>query len=118
MPDLLQWQHVGVKPKPSVLIRDATIFMLKLWLDGLKDLVLTFGAIGAALLDLTVRRNQDTYLFYRVVRAGERFDLWLNLYGGAEVGGASREGLFAGSRSGEDTLLGKLEAMMKQKDQP
>jgi hypothetical protein len=100
-----------VKPRRSVLIRDALIFMIKLWLDGLKDLVLTACAIGALVLDLAFRRHADRYLFYKVVRAGERFDLWLNLYGASETGARSEEGLFGASRVGDKTFLGKLEEL-------
>jgi hypothetical protein len=85
--------------------------MVKLWLDGLKDIGLTFGAIGALLVDLTVRKNSDRYLFYKVVRAGEKFDLWLNLYGASETGAHSDEGFFAASRAGDKSFLGKLEEL-------
>ena len=99
------------RPARSVLVRDGIIFMLKLWLDGLKDVALTACAIGALVIDLIFRRKSERFLFYKVVRAGERFDLWLNLYGAAEAGGRSEEGLFAGSRAGEATFLGKLEEL-------
>jgi hypothetical protein len=98
-------------PSRSVLIRDAVIFMLKLWIDGLKDIALTAAAVFALIFDLVISRGRRKYLFYSVVRAGERFDLWLNLYGGAKSGSHSEEGLFAGSRAGEDTFLGKLEEL-------
>lgn len=98
-------------PSKGVLIRDGAIFMVKLWIDGLKDIVLTAAAVGALLLDLVFRKKPQHFLFYKVVRAGERFDLFLNLYGGAQAGAASEEGLFAGSRSGDDTFLGKLEEL-------
>jgi hypothetical protein len=98
-------------PSKSVLIRDAIIFMLKLWLDGLKDIGLTAAAVLALVVDLFGRRRSERYLFYKVVRAGERFDLWLNLYGAAETGAQSEEGLFSGSRAGDKTFLGKLEEM-------
>jgi hypothetical protein len=98
-------------PRRTVLVRDAAIFMLKLWLDGLKDLVLTFGAVGALAIDLFGRRGSERYLFYKVVRAGERFDMWLNLYGAAEEGADSEEGLFAASRAGDKSFLGRLEEM-------
>jgi hypothetical protein len=107
-----------MKPKRSALLRDAVIFMIKLWLDGLKDIGLTACAIGAVALDLTVRKNADRYLFYKVVRAGEKFDLWLNLYGAAETGATSDEGLFAASRAGDRTFLGKLEELTGGERQP
>jgi hypothetical protein len=98
-------------PGKSVLVRDAIIFMMKLWLDGLKDIVLT-GAAGIALLvDLVFKRPGQPFLFYKVVQAGERFDLWLNLYSAADTGSSSEEGLFGASRSGDNTFLGKLEEL-------
>lgn len=100
-----------MKPRRSALLRDAIIFMVKLWLDGLKDLVLTACAIGALLLDLTFRRHADRYLFYKVVRTGEKFDLWLNLYGATESGERSEEGFFGASHVGDRTFLGKLEEL-------
>jgi hypothetical protein len=99
------------RPPKSVLVRDAGIFMVKLWLDGLKDVVLTVAAVGAIAIDLFGRRRSDRYLFYRVVRYGERIDLWLNLYGAAGEGSESEEGMFAASRSGDKSFLGKLEEM-------
>lgn len=97
------------KPPRAVLLRDAVIFMLKLWLDGLKDIGLSVAAVVALSLDVTIRRHRDHYLFYGVVRAGEKFDLWLNLYGAAS--GTNREGFFGVSKAGDDTFLGKLEQM-------
>ncbi len=98
-------------PSKSVLLRDATIFLMKLWLDGLKDITLTALAVGALLIDVIFRRAEDRFLFYRVVRAGERFDLWLNLYGAAEIGSKSEEGMFSASRAGDNSFLGKLEEL-------
>lgn len=100
-----------MKPSRSVLIRDAVIFMLKLWLDGLKDVALTGAAGFALIVDLLRSKKSERYLFYRVIRAGERFDLWLNLYGAAEAGSRNAEGLFGTSKAGDDTFLGKLEEL-------
>jgi hypothetical protein len=98
-------------PRKKVLLRDAAIFMLKLWVDGLKDIGLSVAAVGALAIDLFGRRGADRYLFYKVVRAGERFDMWLNLYGAADEGANSEEGLFAASRAGDKSFLGKLEEL-------
>jgi hypothetical protein len=100
-----------VRPSRSVLFRDAAIFLLKLWIDGLKDIALTALAVGALLIDVVFRRSSERFLFYRVVRAGERFDMWLNLYSASKTGGESEEGFFASSRAGEDTFLGRLEEL-------
>jgi hypothetical protein len=94
-----------------VLVRDAAIFLLKLWIDGLKDIALTVAAVGALAIDLVGRRRSERFLFYKVVRAGERFDIWLSLYSAADEGAKSEEGLFAGSRAGDKSFLGKLEEL-------
>ncbi|MGH7475578.1 MAG: hypothetical protein ACRELD_04760 [Longimicrobiales bacterium] len=95
----------------SVLIRDLFIFQLKLWLDGLKDLVLAPISIGALVLDILAGRGLNGYRLYNVLRAGERFDRWLSLYSAAKAAPASAEGLFGASRAGDATLLGRLEEM-------
>lgn len=94
-------------PSRQALVRDLLIFHLKLWLDGLKDVVLLPVSIGAACIDFIFR----TRLFYRVLRWGERYDLWLNLFGAAQRAAHEREGLFGASRGGDPTLLGQLEEL-------
>jgi hypothetical protein len=107
----------------GVLIRDLLIFQLKLVLDGAKGVLVFQLSIGAAVIDFILGRPA---LFYRVLRFSERFDLWLNLYGAAEAAaeGASEgtaegsDGLFGASRAGSDSLLGKLEELVKQRVEP
>ena len=91
----------------SVLVRDLLIFQLKLWLDGVKDVVLVPASLGAAAFDFVFR----TRLFYRVLRWGERYDLWLNLFGAAREAERSGEGLFGGASPGDGTLVGRLEEL-------
>lgn len=95
-------------PSRRALLRDVIIFQGKLWMDGLKDLVLAPLSVGAAVVDVMSGRP---VLFYAVLRAGERFDRWLNLFSAADRAGRSREGLFAGSEPGDGTLLGELEEL-------
>lgn len=95
----------------SVLIRDLLIFHLKLWLDGLKDIVLAPISIGAGVLDILMGPSKGKYRLYWVLRLGERFDLWLNLFGAAKVAESSGEGLFGGSHPGDHTLVGSLEEL-------
>jgi len=97
------------QPGQKVVLRDTAIFLLKLWIDGLKDVTLTFVSLAATTIDLVLGPRKNGYLFYRVMRWGERFDLWLNLYGASEAAQRSREGLFGASRAGDDTFLGELE---------
>ena len=100
-----------MQPRRKVLLRDAAIFLVKLWIDGLKDVALTATAFGALVIDLARGQKAERYLFYRVIRFGERFDLWLNLYGASEEGSRNEQGFFGTSRAGDNTFLGKLEEL-------
>jgi hypothetical protein len=99
----------------GLLVRDLLIFQLKLVLDGAKGVIVFQLSIGAAVFDFILGRPA---LFYRVLRISERFDLWLNLYGAAEKTTEESDGLFGASRAGSDSLLGKLEELVKQRAEP
>ncbi|MFQ5889602.1 MAG: hypothetical protein ACE5JR_06065 [Gemmatimonadota bacterium] len=94
----------------AALVRDFIIFEVKLFLDGLKDVVMSQIALLALLWDL-ISGERGGRRFYAVLRHTERLDLWLNLYGAARKAERSGEGLFEVSTAGSDTLLGKLEQM-------
>jgi hypothetical protein len=96
---------------PNVLIRDLLIFQLKLWMDGIKDIVLAPVSVGAGVLDLLLGPSASGYRLYRVLRLGERYDLWLNLFGAAKEAERSGEGLFGGSEPGDGTMVGALEQL-------
>lgn len=100
-------------PRKSVLIRDLLILQLKLLLDAVKDVLLIKLALWAVIFDVLFGRPGRPLLFYGVLRLGERFDLWLNLYGPARSAEASEDGLFGASAAGADTLLGKLEELVR-----
>lgn len=107
-------EEAGQRRLPKhVLIRDLIILQLKLWMDGVKDIVLSPLSIGAAILDVLAGPTSDGHRLYKVLGWGERFDLWLNLYGATGRAESSGEGLFGGSRAGDDTLLGRLEKVAK-----
>jgi hypothetical protein len=103
------------EPSGGVLIRDLLIFQMKLWMDGLKDIVLAPVSIVAAALDLLLGPGRNGPRLYGVLRMGERFDLWLNLFGAANKAAHSPDGLFAGSEPGDDTLLGTLEGLAERR---
>lgn len=98
----------------NVTVRDFLIFQAKLALDGLGDLVAFNLSIVAIILDFISGRGKRPRLFYSVVRASERFDKWLNLYGVAErmdeadAGG----GLFDGVDDEEDSLVSEIERLV------
>lgn len=100
----------------GVLVRDLMVFQVKLFLDSVKDLVLLQASLGAALVDLVFMRHTRGRCFYAVLRASERVDLWLNLYGPSRGAGHDRDGLFGTSRAGDPTFLGKLEELVRAKE--
>lgn len=104
----------------SVLFRDFLIFQLKLLLDGAKDVVFFNISIVAFIIDFVAGRGDRPRLFYSLLGMSERFDLWLNLNGTLEELERSDtpDGLFGASRAGSDTLLGKLEQMVRGGDGP
>jgi hypothetical protein len=100
-----------MKRAKLVVLRDLVIFQLKLMLDGIKDVTLSPVSIAAAAADVVFPGERVGHRFYAVMRLGERFDRWLNLFGAAEKADAARDGLFGASRAGSSSLLGRLEAL-------
>jgi hypothetical protein len=104
----------------SVTVRDFLIFQVKLWLDGIKDLVVSVVSVIAIVLDLISGRGRRPRLFYSVVRVSERFDAWINLHGVVkkldETG--SEDGFFGVSEAGADTLVGQIEQLVRGGDKP
>jgi hypothetical protein len=71
------------EPRPSrgTIVRDLIVFQLKLWVEGFKDIVLMPLSLGAAVLDLLWPHRSGQPTLYRVMRLGDRFERWVNLYG-------------------------------------
>lgn len=106
----------GEAASRGVLIRDLILLQIKLALDGLKDVVLFQASLAAAIIDLIFMPHTRGRCFYSVLRFSERVDLWLNLHGAAQRAGGNRDGLFGVSRAGDDTFLGKLEELVREKE--
>ncbi len=100
----------------KVLLRDLLIFELKLLMDGLGDVLLSQLAVIAIALDLVTGGSRRGRLFYGVLRAGERWDRWLNLYEPARDARETSDGLFGASQRGANTFLGKLEEIARDRD--
>ena len=107
-------QHTEMPPR--VLIRDFAIFLAKLALDGIKDVILIKLSIIAVIFDLAIGGSRRGRFFYKVMRLGERMDLWLNLYGAAHRARANPDGLFGESRAGDATFLGEMEELVRRGD--
>jgi hypothetical protein len=107
--------NVPERPSKRVLIRDLLILQLKLVIDAVKDVLLIKLALLAVVFDILFGRAERPLLFYSVLKLGERFDLWLNLYGAAGEAESLDDGLFGASRAGSSTLLGRLEQMVRSR---
>ena len=69
----------------KVVLTDAGIFAAKLWIDGIKDIVLGVACIGAAFIDVLRGRTEKGFLFYRMMRWSKRVDEMIDLYGVADL---------------------------------
>jgi hypothetical protein len=95
-----------------IIFRDVVIFQIKLFLDGVKDIILSPLSIIAAAADVISPTDRVGKRFYHVMLIGERMDKWLNLFGAAEHADPGEDGLFGASVAGSNTMLGKLETMV------
>lgn len=107
-----------IAARKGTLVRDLLIFQGKLIVDGLKDILLIQLSIGAVVIDLLLWKPGRPLLFYKVLRLSERFDLWMNVYGAAEHAELNEDGLFGESRAGSDTMLGRLEELVRRRVDP
>jgi len=102
----------------AVTIRDFLIFQLKLVVDGFKGLLVFQISVLALLIDLISGGGRRPRIFYSVLRLSERFDLWLNLNGAVSDLAETSDGLFGASAAGSDSLLGRLEEVVRGGDEP
>jgi len=110
-----------IQARRSVVLRDFAIFQLKLLLDTAKDGILVTLSVGALVIDLLSGGGRRPRLFYSVLALSERFDLWLNLSGAVsrlENEELDDEGLFGASAAGSDSLLGRIEEIVRGGDDP
>lgn len=72
-------QRISTEQKQ--VLRDGVVFAVKLWLDGIKDVVLGFLALGAVLVDLIRGPQGGRFLFYKVMKLGHKVDHVIDVYG-------------------------------------
>jgi hypothetical protein len=68
-------------PSRWKLVRDLGVFEAKLAVDGLKDIILAPLALAAVVADMVIPAESRGVFLRAVIRIGERFERWLNLYG-------------------------------------
>lgn len=89
------------------VLRDVIVFQFKLFVDGLRDLLISPVSLLAALVDLLVPGDDGGRRFYAVVRYGRRTEEWINLFGAA---GPTEP---AAETKGMDVILQDLEEMVR-----
>lgn len=89
------------------VLHDVVVFQFKLFVDGLRDLLISPVSIFAALVDLLVPGDDGGKRFYAVVRYGRRTERWINLFGAADKAGP------AGEAAGMDVIIADLEEMVR-----
>lgn len=117
----LQGGSIDMKTTTEVrwmIIRDLGVFHIKLWADGLKNLLLAPVSLAAAVLDLLFPGHTPGRRFYSVMGLGERFDHWLSLFAASREASVHDEGLFGASRAGSPSFLGKLEEAVLGYEEP
>jgi hypothetical protein len=98
-------------PSRWEMLRDAVVLQGKLFIDGIRDLVLGPIAVAAAVLDIFGVGDRAGRHFYDVVRFGRATEHWINLFGAADhvLPTSSLE-----SPQGLDAVVKRLERVVVQ----
>ncbi|MEL7025401.1 MAG: hypothetical protein AAGL69_16825 [Pseudomonadota bacterium] len=75
---------VAVEVSKSQLIRDLVVFQIKLFVDGLRDVILIPVSFGAAILSLLKTGDKAGSEFYEVVAFGRQTEKSINLFEAAD----------------------------------
>ena len=86
----------------NTIIRDVLILQCKLFVEALRDVILSPIALGAALLDLAMSKQQAPRYFHQVLRWGKRSDEWIDPWSAAEKAGSKHQ-------DGLNALLAQVE---------
>lgn len=104
--------EVSNAPDRGMLIRDVAVFQVKLFFDGLRDLLLMPVSLIAGLVSLFRGGARPGTEFYDLLRAGRRSEHWINLFGAASRlhGPPSEEEKFA--VEDVDEIVSRVEAFV------
>jgi len=68
----------------TIILRDVVVFQVKLFFDGLRDLLLVPVSLVAAVVDVLAPGKNTGQHFYEVVRFGRRTERWIGLFSAAD----------------------------------
>ncbi|MCP4006947.1 MAG: hypothetical protein GY725_22435 [bacterium] len=96
------------------LLRDVLVLQAKLILEGIRDIALGPIAIAAGILGLLRSEGRDRARYlHGVLRAGYRFDDWINLYGPlGRLPEEERKEILAPPNRNVDSYFEKLEQVL------
>lgn len=103
------------RPSRWELIRDAIVLQGKLFVDGLRDLVMGPVSLFAALLDLLGIGRRSGRYFYDVVLLGRQTEKWIDLFSAAEH--VLPPGYRGRDKEGLDLLVDRVESIVVQEYQ-
>lgn len=92
--------------KAQVLVRTVALLQFKLLLGAARDLALSPLTLVAALIDLAFLKEHEPRYLKIVLRWGERFDEWIDIWSGARAEGEP-------SRENVDVLLARIEEAVR-----
>ena len=72
------------------VLRDLLVFQMKLFVDGIKDLMLSPVALVAGVIGILLSRHPGEPL-YRTLRFGKRLERWIDLFGAGYSGRSTAE---------------------------
>lgn len=96
------------EPDSGTLLRDVTVFQLKLLMDGFRDVLLSPLSIVAAIVGFLFAGKNSGKYFYRLLDLGHKSEIWINLFNAEE-----RQQAKNGFRSTDDYLR-EIEKMIAQ----
>lgn len=100
--------------KRQQLVRNIVIFQLKLWVDGLRDLILLPVSLVAAIVGF-LRSGEDPERELNQVKAyGRQTEEWINLFGQHGVGEQQGDGKNSHALASIDGVFDKLEESLRQ----
>ncbi len=92
------------------LIRDVLVFQGKLFLDGLRDIILAPLALATGVVAVIAPGRKSEWLFYGVLRLGNHLERWINLFG------AVRKGADTEKPPNIDTFVEHVETVLRLKN--
>jgi len=91
------------------LIRDVAVFQFKVFVDGVRDLLLVPLSLLAALVGLVTGGRRPGTEFYDLLVIGRRSERWINLFGAADRVYGAAEDHEQGGGTDIDRLAARIE---------